>query len=401
MKNLMTALASGFSALALASGIPTVSNARLDQDNTRHKVTITYDLDMDAIVTVSLETNGVAVSAAHLQGLQGDVSKLVSRGTGRQITWKPWKFWPEGGRIAGEIAVRVTAWPVASPPPYLVADLTGAQAHRYYALEEALPGGVSNGAYRTTKMVFRKIPAATACYRAGAPSWEPGYQSAQKVHYVTLTNDFYLAIFPLTQGQYKTLLGIAAENPSSTIGDNLPLDNLSGGAAGIPYSGYATIGSNNVESQKVMFYARGKTGIATMHIPTQAEWEFACRAGDNEPIYGGYTLDEVAWYADNSDGRLHPVGLKKANAFGLYDMLGNVYERTRDSAARGAYQSEQIAPFYGNSSHGSYQVMCGGAFNSEAAAVRPAAWEGGSDWQTHNWGYKVPGFGLRLMIPLR
>lgn len=400
MKTFIAALAIGFSMIALASGVPTVSNVQVIRDNKRQLV-ITYDLDMDAVVTVSLETNGVAVSGVHFQGMQGDVGKLVSGGTRRQVTWQPWKFWPEGGKIFGEIAVRVTAWPIASPAPYLVADLTGAKEHRYYESEEALPGGVTNSMYRTTKMVFRKIPAATACYRAGAPAWESGYQNAQKVHYVTLTNDFYLAIFPLTQGQYSTLLGSAAANPSSTVGDNLPLDNLSGSAAGIPWGGYATIDSNNVESQGVISYARRNTGITTMHIPTQAEWEFACRAGDNERVYGGYTLDEVAWYADNSDGQLHPVGLKKANTFGLYDMLGNVYERTRDSAARPKYTTEQIAPFYGDSGHGSYQIMCGGAFNSAATAVRPAAWTAGSDWQTHNWYYKEPGFGIRLMIPLK
>ncbi|MGN0834197.1 MAG: formylglycine-generating enzyme family protein [Kiritimatiellia bacterium] len=401
MKTLMTALATGFAAVALASGVPTVTNVRLVQDDERHKVSITYDLDQDAVVTVSLETNGVAVAGEHLQGMQGDVAKLVYRGVGRSITWRPWKFWPEGGKFKGEVAARVTAWPVASPAPYLVADLTGAQAHRYYASEEMLPGGVTNGAYRTTKMVFRKIPAATACYRAGAPSWESGYESAQAVHYVTLTNDFYLAIFPLTQGQYMTLLGSGATNPSSTVGDELPVDNLSGAAVGIPYNGYSTIEDNKVEPQGIMASARTKTGITTLHIPTQAEWEFACRAGDNESVYGGYTLDEVAWYADNAEGRLHPVGQKRANAFGLYDMLGNVYERTRDSSARGAYATEQIAPFEGNSSHGSYQVMCGGAFDSSASAVRPAAWTSGSDWQTHYWYYVAPGFGLRLMIPLK
>ena len=400
MKTFLALLTIGFAAVALASGIPTVTNVQLKQEQNR-PVTITYDLDLDAVVTVSLATNGVAVSGAHLQGMQGDLAKLVARGNGRSITWKPWKFWPEGGKITGEIVARVTAWPVESPAPYLVADLTGAQAHRYYASEDALPGGVTNDMYRTTKMVFRKIPAATARYRAGAPAWEAGYADAQSVHYVTLTNDFYLAIFPLTQGQYATLLGSAADNPSSTLGDNLPVDNLSGSAAGIPFSGYSTIGDNKVEASSLISCARSKTGFGALHIPTQAEWEFACRAGDNAAVYGGYTLDEVAWYTDNSDGRLHPVGKKQANAFGLYDMLGNVYERTRDSAARTKYTTEQIAPFYGNSSHGSYQIMCGGAFNSAATAVRPAAWTAGSDWQTHNWGYKEPGFGIRLMIPLK
>ena len=91
MKTFLALLTIGFAAVALASGIPTVTNVQLKQEQNR-PVTITYDLDLDAVVTVSLATNGVAVSGAHLQGMQGDLAKLVARGNGRSITWKPWKF---------------------------------------------------------------------------------------------------------------------------------------------------------------------------------------------------------------------------------------------------------------------------------------------------------------------
>ena len=405
MKTFLALLTIGFAAVALASGIPTVTNVQLKQEQNR-PVTITYDLDLDAVVTVSLATNGVEVSGAHLQGMQGDLAKLVARGNGRSITWKPWKFWPEGGKITGEIVARVTAWPVESPAPYLVADLTGAQAHRYYASEDALPGGVTNDMYRTTKMVFRKIPAATARYRAGAPAWEAGYADAQSVHYVTLTNDFYLAIFPLTQGQYATLLGSAADNPSSTLGDNLPVDNLSGSAAGIPFSGYSTIGDNKVEASSLISCARSKTGFGALHIPTQAEWEFAARAGSGDDrVYEGYNVNDVAWHAGNSQGKLQPVGLKKPNAWGLYDMFGNVWERTRESFVRPQYTTDQVAPMVGSAdwntgSTGGRQALVGGALDTPADNICFASYINGTNDAREFW-TKAPGWGFRVMVPLK
>lgn len=401
MKTIAAVLAAGSAAVVMAAApVPTVSNVRLAQDSNTRKVTINYDLaDADAVVTVILTTNGVPVAGAHLQGMQGDVATVVEKGTGRTITWKPHKFWPEGGKVEGEIAARVTAWPVESPAPYMVVSLDGTKVVRYYETEDALPGGVGDSAYRTTKMVFRKIPAATACYRAGSDVKEAGRTDKEAVHYVTLTNDFYLAVYPLTQGQYKTICG---SSPTCTAtGDNLPVDKLSGAAAGFPYNPSSDFNVFVVENNSLLWQAQRQMGFSLLRVPTQAEWEFACRAGSNAPVYGGYTLDEVAWYADNSDGVQHPVGEKKPNAFGLYDMLGNVCERTRDSAARPAYTTEQIAPFYGNLAHGSYQAMCGGAFNSAASAVRAGTWSSGSDWQTHTWGCSDPGLGIRFSIPLK
>lgn len=405
MKTIAAVLAAGSAAVVMAAApVPTVSNVRLAQDSNTRKVTINYDLaDADAVVTVILTTNGVPVAGAHLQGMQGDVATVVAKGTGRTITWKPNKFWPEGGRIEGEIAARVTAWPVESPSPYMVVSLDGTKVVRYYETEDALPGGIGDSAYRTTKMVFRKIPAATACYRAGSDVKETGRSTSETVHYVTLTNDFYLAVFPLTQGQYMTISGSAATNPSSTIGDNLPVDNLSGAAVGFPYG--TPIGRTvSFDASSLVGKARNATGFTALGCPTQAEWEFACRAGSNEPVYGGYTLDEVAWYVDNSGGTLQPVGQKKPNAFGLYDMLGNVSERVNESYLRTAYAAEVVDPCDMSNSWGSYQAMCGGTFKSAASVVRAAGWTcggGSGNGEARYYYYTEPGFGVRFSLRLK
>lgn len=89
-------------------------------------------------------------------------------------------------------------------------------------------------------------------------------------------------------------------------------------------------------------------------LPTEAEWEYACRAGTAGPRYG--ELDEIAWYVDNSDGRPHAVGLKAPNPWGLYDMLGNAFEWCWD--------------LYDPQVYGSYRVLRGGGWCDEHWSCR-------------------------------
>ena len=194
---------------------------------------------------------------------------------------------------------------------------------------------------------------------------------------------YWFAVSELTQAQYEL---VAGENPSATKGADLPVVNVSWQDA-LAFC----------EQLEKKFPQPGLKWT----LPTTEQWNTAARCGQKFPFAGSDDIDEVGWFGDNSGGCAHPVCQKKPNAFGLYDMLGNVCERTRDSAARPAYTTEQIAPFYGATAHGSYQAMCGGAFNSAASAVRAGAWSSGSDWQTHTWGCDDPGLGIRFSIPLK
>jgi formylglycine-generating enzyme required for sulfatase activity len=139
-------------------------------------------------------------------------------------------------------------------------------------------------------------------------------------HAVKITKGFYLGKYEVTQAQYQLITG---ENPSKAATDpNCPAD---------------TIG----EQGAVEFCARlaAKTGRG-VRLPTEAEWEYACRAGtttrwffgDDPAKYGDY-----AWFQDNDGGKSHPVGQKKPNPWGLYDMYGNVCERVSDVYARDYY----------------------------------------------------------------
>ena len=157
------------------------------------------------------------------------------------------------------------------------------------------------------------IPAGT--FVMGSPPGEArtdAESALERQHKVTLTKPFYMGKYELTQAQYDR---IAGANPSRTIGSNLPVHNVSWQDADA--------------FCKKMSAQVGRT----VQLPTEAQWEYACRAGPTTAYSSGNTLADLAkvgWYAENSGGRLHPVGELPPNAFGLHDMHGNVREFVRD-----------------------------------------------------------------------
>src|SRR5262249_1645095 len=141
-------------------------------------------------------------------------------------------------------------------------------------------------------------------------------------------------------------------DPSKFKGDNLPVDQVSWEEA--------------VEFCERLSRATGKT----YRLPTEAEWEYACRAGTTGRV--AVSLDAMAWYCkDNSKGSTHPVGQKQPNRFGLYDMHGNVYEWCNDWYERNYnFSSPEVDPQGPNT--GDSRVYRGGALNSNARDLRAA-----------------------------
>jgi formylglycine-generating enzyme required for sulfatase activity len=157
------------------------------------------------------------------------------------------------------------------------------------------------------------IPAGS--FMMGSPEGEaktPQEAASEKQHKVTITQPFYMGKFELTQAQYQKVTGA---NPSVEKGDDIAVHNL-------------TVADAEAFCQK-MSKLTGKD----VRLPTEAQWEYACRAGTTTPYYNGSTtadLDKIAWFGANSGGKPHPVGQKQPNAWGLYDMLGNIREFTGD-----------------------------------------------------------------------
>ena len=147
-------------------------------------------------------------------------------------------------------------------------------------------------------------------------------------HEVKLTKGFYLGKYEVTQAQYQAIMG---SNPSrSTKAPNCPVDNISRGSA---------VNFCDKLSEQTGREAR---------LPTEAEWEYASRAGrDTRWFFGNNPakLGQYAWFNENADGKSHPVGRKKPNPWGLYDIYGNVCERVSDIYERNYYsRSPEVDP---------------------------------------------------------
>jgi len=200
---------------------------------------------------------------------------------------------------------------------------------------------------------------------------EDGESDERPTHQVTISRPFYLGKYEVTQGQWQAVMG---NNPSLFQGDaKLPVER-------IWWS----------EVQDFIGKLNAREGGNRYRLPTEAEWEYAARAGSTSTYSFGNEvarLEEYAWYRDNSGGKTHPVGQLKPNAWGLYDMHGNVMEWVQDWYGR--YTAEPVTNPQGPAS-GSHRMRRGGAWNSLAAVCRSAN------------RYSVPGFrddflGFRLV----
>jgi formylglycine-generating enzyme required for sulfatase activity len=207
------------------------------------------------------------------------------------------------------------------------------------------------------------------------------------VHEVTISRPFYLGKYQVTQAQWKAVMndGVAPSgeaksglwarltgkaeeqvkdnNPSWFKGDDLPVERVSW--------------------EEVQKFCR-KLGLE-YRLPTEAEWEYACRAGTTGDYAGN--LDEMAWYDKNSDAKTHPVGQKKPNGWGLYDMHGNVWEWCQDWY--GAYPSSAVTNSSGPAT-GSFRVGRGGSWFYLAASARSAF----RDYNAPGYRYNYLGFRL-------
>jgi formylglycine-generating enzyme required for sulfatase activity/uncharacterized caspase-like protein len=169
-------------------------------------------------------------------------------------------------------------------------------------------------------------------------------------HQVTISQDFWMGKFPVTQGQWQAAMG---NNPSDfeKAGTDAPVEQVSWD-----------------DAQGFLSKLNGMQSEWTFRLPTEAEWEYSCRAGTTGETYGG-SLDAIAWFDGNSGGTTHPVGQKQANAFGLFDMLGNVWQWCQDWY--GDYPRGSVTDPQGAMS-GKYRVIRGGSGGSDATYVLSA-----------------------------
>lgn len=401
MKKTITFCSVGFAVASICMAAPHIDPASvtMHQDSATRKVLVSYELQGEpAIVTVDFELKNDNAEWKSLgdkvKHVVGDVNRKVGVGK-HSLTWIARKDWPNQEIADERVRAVVTAWATNCPPNYMVLDLE-TNAQLFYPTAEALPYGLSNAIYRTSKLVMRKIPAAGATWVMGQPTnnsvevtlckWsEP---PDERPHWVSFSSDYYMAIYPMTQGQNKKLTG---NDSSKDHHPEKPVDGISYKAlrGGAPDVDWPTTDSSVVGG--ALATMRSKTGIM-FDIPTEAEWEFACRAGTQTAFYMGVDatatsdncgvtdLGEYAWFKGNcereavKDGGaymngLQIVGQKKPNAWGLYDMMGNVTEWCRDWAGSYDLSVQPILDPTGPIS-GTSRIKRGGHWGSIGAYCR-------------------------------
>jgi sulfatase modifying factor 1 len=200
----------------------------------------------------------------------------------------------------------------------------------------------------------------------GSPADEAGRSNDEAQHQVSLSA-FFMSTTEVTQAQYRAAMGT---NPSHFKGDSLPVECVSW------YDAVAFCNKLSEREGLPKVYVINGTNVTAdwsakgYRLPSEAEWEYAAKGGGAsgtlavDAVYAGSAnLNDVAWYSDNSGGTTHPVGQKRANALGLYDMSGNVIEWCWD--------------IYGNYSGGS-QLDPEGASSGGDRVDRGGSWVGGS-----------------------
>ncbi len=264
-----------------------------------------------------------------------------------------------------------------------------------YVWEEGRVAGEAREVASLAGMRMRWIPAGRFWMGAGADDSDI-YEWEKPQHEVTLTRGFWMMETPVTQGQYLAVMG---ENPShfKKAGLEAPVEwvswydaaafaNKLSALEGAPES---FVGSGE-EMDGVGNQGSDYVGSKGWRLPTEAEWEYACRAGRTTPRYG--KLRKIAWYEENSGRTTHRVGQKQANAWGLYDMLGNVWEWCYDWY--GDY-SAQAAMDPTAAATGAGRVYRGGGWNYDASHVRAARRDYKMPtYRYNNFGFRVVRSGL-------
>lgn len=280
-----------------------------------------YDLmgdepEADVNVTITVKGRAYATDKLHLEG---DFGK-VRTGRVKKIWWNVLQDFPQG--VAEDVEWEVVAGARAFKDPVTGMEFIFVRG-----------GCFEMGDTFGDRFVFEdELPAHEVC-----------------------VSDFYLGKYEATQGQWKKVMG---SNPSFKENDDHPVESVSWHAV------QEFIGRFNQMARK------------SYRLPTEAEWEYAARSGGKKEKFAGTSqeseLGDYAWYRSNSGGSTHPVGQKKPNGLGFYDMSGNVWEWVADWYDQGYYRNSPKNKPQGPSS-GSYKVLRGGSWYSNPGILRAAS----------------------------
>lgn len=386
--NLMFSLMAG-----AVIGAPAVSNVKLTRDAENHVVAVSYDLSEPAIVTATFSAGAAELSPETVGAFGGEISRELAAGT-HVFFLRPTLEAGNAFFDAKELSVGLEAWPLDCPPPYMAINLLAKDSRRFYPSERWVPGGVTNRQYKLDTLLMRKVIATDVKWPMGKDGADA--KTEFKTRYVTLTGDYYVAVYETTQRQYRDLLPnrqfkakqgagntrAVADPPYMTVRadrDVLPMEGTTWHTLrnGTNQASEATCiwpqDGHQVASKSWIGLLRARTGVE-FDLPTEAQWEYACRGGTATAQYD--TLDEVAWYTTNwkddpaavangNSNQVHEVGLLKPNRWGLYDTLGNVNEQCLD------YMPNDTTAKSGGWTDPNYPTVCDLYYAFEGEIVDP------------------------------
>lgn len=397
-------------AASAAGAVSSIGNVSLAADETGC-VTITYSLSSTpTVVTLDVTTNGVSVGGLALDRVVGDANRVV-KNSECTIRW-----WPTGGLTAEKIAdanmkAVLKTWTSRRMPDYFSIDLAYSNAvPRYYESRELIPGGEQDVRYKTNKLLMRRIPAAGMVTRCGFSPYEPDSNhpntDAEIPHDVALTYDYYMAVYETTRAQYEMITGKSLADGTDPLkpAGSIQLWMIRGVSTTNDGLDWPAGGHDSIVANSPIDRLRKSTSIK-FDLPTFAEWEIACRAGTRTACYNGTEdgLSDIAWTYSNSGIVPHDVGEKEPNAWGLYDMLGNVDEWVLDRYSEGAdliatfgqdWTPDKIVIDPVGATSGDQWCICGGGFNRESYRSRACYRNYGSK------SYNRPDIGFRVVCPV-
>lgn len=322
-------------------------------------VDIYYDL-FDAegssnTVNVAISEDGGWIYNVQATNFSGDIGYPVLPGEYKHIVWHAGADYP--GREEYAMRVRIVAENVSAANLYMVVDLSGGPNAASYPISYLSAPPPKTDEYKKTKILLRKISKGT--YLMGSPVYERFRGSDETQHQVTFTKDFYMGVYEMTQAQYSNVMNLSPSTFNRGVhAPKRPVSNVTwttvrGGTwnpGGAP-SASSCIGK-----------LRAKTG-RTFDLPTEAQWEYACRAGTLTMLNNGTDVEDYYWdpkldllgrywenggymcilpYTNSVVGAHAEVGIYLPNQWGLYDMHGNIFEWCLD----------WYASNYGNSGYG-------------------------------------------------
>ena len=405
-KNAVFGVFAAVAASAFAT-VPNVTYVHMEQSPSSRLVTIQYKFSGDdAVITLDVQTNANTSASASDPGwtsiggeaicnAQGEVWRKVEKvsdNTVHTISWLPDRSWVgENGDgfsvTANGARAVVTAWATNNTPDYMVVDISNSAAPntqdarcRYYPSVDFLPGSAprqvgavtNNPNYKTSLLVMRKIYAKDVTCILGSTPKETRRNANEKTRQVTIANNYYIGIFELTQGQWAE---VVPERPRPSYYGNLtyraarPVEKVCYNDIRCADCTVATSGTGNNAmgpdtagglypdppyTGSFLDRLRSRTGV-DFDLPSETQWEFACRAGHGDGKYGNgsailnsNTSDanlapQTRYYYNNASGStVEPgenvdttkgtvtVGSCVPNDWGLYEMLGNVMELCLD-----------------------------------------------------------------------